>query len=146
MELTSQDIIVAPQILGGRVDDNVRPKLDGPLVDGSGEGAVNADHRPVGMTELGDEPHIHASQVGVGGALRKEEGDIPLLKYSLQGGHVGWVDDCCCDAHLGQDLKHRRKCQLGKLACSLSNNLKQSRDMEYGAAFGVRWAASPLKS
>lgn len=51
---TCQDVVVPPQVLGGGVYDQVRPKLDCSLVDGGGKRAVYAHYGPPRVAEPGD--------------------------------------------------------------------------------------------
>ena len=66
---TCHDIVMAGQVLGGGVDDNVGTEGDGTLVDGGGECGVDAHQRAGRMAQPRNGGHIHAAQVGVGRRL-----------------------------------------------------------------------------
>lgn len=66
---TCHDIVVACQVLGARVDDDVCTQGQGFLVDGGGESGVDAHERAMRPAELRYPGDVHAAQVGVGGGL-----------------------------------------------------------------------------
>lgn len=66
---TCHDIVVACQVLGGRVDDNVGAEGDGTLVDGGGKGGVNAHERAGRMAQPRNGGYVHAAQIGIGRRL-----------------------------------------------------------------------------
>ena len=87
-----KDVIVAAEVLGGGMDDDVSAVLNGALVDWRGKSGVDADQCAARMAQCGYAPHIHTAQVRVGGRLGEEERDMLLLQHALQGGHVCRVD------------------------------------------------------
>lgn len=82
-----EDVVVAGEVLGGGVDDEIRPERKGLLVEGGGEGRVDRDDGPLGVAELRDAANIDAAEVWVRGGLGEEERDFMLLEGLLRGGH-----------------------------------------------------------
>ena len=56
---------VAAEELGGGVDDDVGPVLDGSKQVGGGEGRVHGQRQPVGMGDFGDGRHVEYLDAGV---------------------------------------------------------------------------------
>jgi len=69
-------VMMASHVLGGRVQDEVCAQGDGLLVDGGGEGAVDAHEGPVGMAQGCHALDVYAAQAGVGWRFAEEESDL----------------------------------------------------------------------
>ena len=88
---------VAVHILGGGVGDDVGAPLDGPAVDGGGEGVVHDQGHPVCMGGTGKLFNVQHGQGGVGDGLAEyglgvgTEGGVQLF-LGAGGGHEGHVD------------------------------------------------------
>mmetsp|Transcript_29096 Transcript_29096/g.82008 ORF Transcript_29096/g.82008 Transcript_29096/m.82008 type:complete len:358 (+) Transcript_29096:482-1555(+) len=95
-----EDVIVAGQVLGGGVEDEVGAKVKHPLVNGGGKGAVNAHEGTLLVAHLADGGDVHAPQVGVCGRLGEVEGHFVFVQGPLEGFQVRGVDDGGRDAHL----------------------------------------------
>lgn len=64
---------MAGDVLCGGVHDNVSPEGEWLLIDGRGEGAVDAHQSPFAVTQLRDELNVDALQVGVRRTVGVEE-------------------------------------------------------------------------
>ena len=88
---------VAVHVLGGGVDDDVRPPLEGAAVHGRGEGVVHDERHAVGMGGLGEALDIEDHEGGVGDGLAEHglgvgaEGGFELFVGAV-GRNEGEVD------------------------------------------------------
>ena len=95
---------MAIQILGGGVDDDVRPPLKGPAAPGGGEGVVHDERHPVGVGGSGKALQIQHRQGGVGQGLAKQglgvglEGGVQLLRRAVRV-HKGELDAHALHGH-----------------------------------------------
>mmetsp|Transcript_6207 Transcript_6207/g.17808 ORF Transcript_6207/g.17808 Transcript_6207/m.17808 type:complete len:287 (+) Transcript_6207:1208-2068(+) len=62
-----QHVVVACQVLGGRMEHQIRPQRNRPLVDRSGESTVYAHHGALSVAQLRNARHVHTPQVRVSG-------------------------------------------------------------------------------
>mmetsp|Transcript_32882 Transcript_32882/g.81730 ORF Transcript_32882/g.81730 Transcript_32882/m.81730 type:complete len:332 (+) Transcript_32882:622-1617(+) len=99
----SDHVVVASEVLGGGVDDDVGPQVERPLVDGRREGAVDAQDRAVLAADRGDGGDVDAAQRRVGRRFGEEHGrafgDLALERIEVARGdddilHTHLVDDC----------------------------------------------------
>ena len=65
---------MAPDELGGRVNHDIRPVLDGPEQIGGGEGAVHHQGDAMGMGDIGH--RLYVDQIGVGIAQGLDENGL----------------------------------------------------------------------
>ncbi len=131
---TCHDVVVACQIFGGGVDDDVSAEGDGALVDGRGECGVDAHQRARSVAQPRNGRHVHAAQVRVCGRLREEQAHLLRLQRPLQPLHnTCLLNNLPCQgssAGACSPSSHHRQC----CAELLGHNLPLHRDVQGSTA------------
>jgi hypothetical protein len=80
-EEAADDVAVASDVLGGGVHHDIRPQVQGLLVDGGAEGVVDIDLGPGLLRRLGHAPDVLEGEDHGGGALQDDE--LGVLRKGL---------------------------------------------------------------
>ena len=87
---TADQVAMAAQILGGRVDDDVRAQGQRPGQDGRGVGVVDHHLGPGAMRDAGDGGDVDQTHVRIGRGLKIDDPSLlgDRLRQRLWTGHV----------------------------------------------------------
>ena len=105
-ERAGEEVVVAAEVLRGRVEDEVHAELDGALVDGRRERGIDEDlHAGMPIADGDEARKVHDPEVRVRGRFGQDEARLSRPDRALERLVIPRLDERVLDAPAGQ---HRR--------------------------------------